>query len=128
MLASRELARATRWVSRPRKASIGWGRTGTMFAGEQAAITPDILCTSKGLTGGWLALAVTHATDAIFRAHFSSNRTRRARSPSRQRWANVAIRNDEVGSRLEQDPDRRVEDDITLVVDKVADLGSARRP
>jgi adenosylmethionine-8-amino-7-oxononanoate aminotransferase len=54
----------------------GWGRTGTLFACEQAAIAPDILCTSKGLTGGSLPLAATLATDEIFRAHYSSDRTR----------------------------------------------------
>ncbi|RWI16765.1 adenosylmethionine--8-amino-7-oxononanoate transaminase [Mesorhizobium sp.] len=54
----------------------GWGRTGTIFACEQAAISPDILCTSKGLTGGSLPLAATLATDAIFRAHYSSDRAR----------------------------------------------------
>ncbi|MBZ9765064.1 adenosylmethionine--8-amino-7-oxononanoate transaminase [Mesorhizobium sp. CA8] len=54
----------------------GWGRTGTMFACEQAAIAPDILCTSKGLTGGSLPLAATLATDAIFRAHYSQDRAR----------------------------------------------------
>ncbi|MEI9402077.1 adenosylmethionine--8-amino-7-oxononanoate transaminase [Mesorhizobium argentiipisi] len=54
----------------------GWGRTGTMFACEQAGIAPDILCTSKGLTGGSLPLAATLATDAIFRAHFSTDRTK----------------------------------------------------
>ncbi|MDX8503487.1 adenosylmethionine--8-amino-7-oxononanoate transaminase [Mesorhizobium sp. VK4C] len=54
----------------------GWGRTGTLFACEQAAIAPDILCTSKGLTGGSLPLAATLATDAIFRAHYSSDRAR----------------------------------------------------
>ncbi|RWA88242.1 MAG: adenosylmethionine--8-amino-7-oxononanoate transaminase [Mesorhizobium sp.] len=54
----------------------GWGRTGTMFACEQAAVAPDILCTSKGLTGGSLPLAATLATDAIFRAHYSSDRAR----------------------------------------------------
>ena len=37
----------------------GWGRTGTMFACEQAGISPDIACYSKGLTGGALPLAVT---------------------------------------------------------------------
>ena len=52
----------------------GWGRTGTMFACEQASISPDILCTSKGLTGGAIPLAATLATDAIFRAHFSDDR------------------------------------------------------
>ncbi|MER9763947.1 adenosylmethionine--8-amino-7-oxononanoate transaminase [Mesorhizobium sp. M0138] len=52
----------------------GWGRTGTMFACEQASISPDILCTSKGLTGGTIPLAVTLVTDAIFRAHYSEDR------------------------------------------------------
>ncbi|MDX8481870.1 adenosylmethionine--8-amino-7-oxononanoate transaminase [Mesorhizobium sp. VK24D] len=54
----------------------GWGRTGTIFACDQAAIAPDILCTSKGLTGGSLPLAATLATDAIFRAHYSKDRAR----------------------------------------------------
>ncbi|RWF83151.1 adenosylmethionine--8-amino-7-oxononanoate transaminase [Mesorhizobium sp.] len=54
----------------------GWGRTGTLFACGQAGISPDILCTSKGLTGGSVPLAATLATDAIFRAHYSTDRTR----------------------------------------------------
>ncbi|WP_095090070.1 adenosylmethionine--8-amino-7-oxononanoate transaminase [Mesorhizobium sophorae] len=54
----------------------GWGRTGTMFACEQASISPDILCTSKGLTGGAITLAATLATDAIFQAHYSTDRTK----------------------------------------------------
>ncbi|MCA0274438.1 MAG: adenosylmethionine--8-amino-7-oxononanoate transaminase [Proteobacteria bacterium] len=54
----------------------GWGRTGTMFACEQSGISPDILCTSKGLTGGSVPLAATLATDAIFRAHFSTDRSK----------------------------------------------------
>ncbi|RWQ12915.1 adenosylmethionine--8-amino-7-oxononanoate transaminase [Mesorhizobium sp.] len=52
----------------------GWGRTGTMFACEQAFISPDILCTSKGLTGGTIPLAATLATDAIFQSHYSEDR------------------------------------------------------
>lgn len=48
----------------------GWGRTGTVFACEQAAISPDILCTSKGLTGGSLPLAATLCSAQIFDAHF----------------------------------------------------------
>ncbi|MER9363251.1 adenosylmethionine--8-amino-7-oxononanoate transaminase [Mesorhizobium sp. M0500] len=52
----------------------GWGRTGTLFACEQASISPDILCTSKGLTGGVVPLAATLATDAIFQAHYSTDR------------------------------------------------------
>lgn len=54
----------------------GWGRTGTLFACEQAGIAPDILCTSKGLTGGSVPLAATLATNAIFRAHYSNDRTK----------------------------------------------------
>jgi len=52
----------------------GWGRTGTVFACEQAGVEPDILCMAKGLTGGVIPLAVTAATDPIFQAHFSKDR------------------------------------------------------
>lgn len=52
----------------------GWGRTGTLFACEQAGITPDILCLAKGLTGGALPLAATLATGEIFDAHVSTDR------------------------------------------------------
>lgn len=54
----------------------GWGRTGTLFACEQAAITPDILCVSKGITGGALPLAATLCSAEIFDAHLSSDRSR----------------------------------------------------
>lgn len=52
----------------------GWGRTGTLFACEQAGVTPDILCLAKGLTGGALPLAVTLAREKIFAAHWSHDR------------------------------------------------------
>ncbi|KRB60668.1 adenosylmethionine-8-amino-7-oxononanoate aminotransferase [Rhizobium sp. Root708] len=52
----------------------GWGRTGTRFACEQADISPDILCTSKGLTGGSLPLAATLCSSDVFAAHFSTDR------------------------------------------------------
>lgn len=52
----------------------GWGRTGTIFACEQAGVEPDILCIAKGLTGGVIPLAVTAASDAIYQAHFSEDR------------------------------------------------------
>lgn len=54
----------------------GWGRTGTLFACEQAGVTPDIGCYSKGLTGGSLPLAVTLCSADIFDAHYSTDRTR----------------------------------------------------
>ena len=54
----------------------GWGRTGTLFACEQAGVTPDIGCYSKGLTGGSLPLAVTLCRADIFEAHYSTDRTR----------------------------------------------------
>lgn len=54
----------------------GWGRTGTLLACEQAGVVPDILCLSKGLTGGSLPLAVTMASPTIFDAHYSTDRAR----------------------------------------------------
>ncbi|WP_298675101.1 adenosylmethionine--8-amino-7-oxononanoate transaminase [uncultured Sphingomonas sp.] len=54
----------------------GWGRTGTLLACEQADVVPDILCLSKGLTGGAIPLAVTMAREAIFDAHYSDDRAK----------------------------------------------------
>jgi adenosylmethionine---8-amino-7-oxononanoate aminotransferase len=48
----------------------GFGRTGRLFACEYAGITPDLMCLSKGLTGGTLPLAVTLATEAIYQAFY----------------------------------------------------------
>lgn len=52
----------------------GWGRTGTLFACEQAGVAPDIACYSKGLTGGAVPLAVTLCRTEIFDAHYSQDR------------------------------------------------------
>ena len=46
--------------------AVGFGRTGTMFACEQAGITPDFMCLSKGITGGYLPLSVVMTSDAIY--------------------------------------------------------------
>jgi adenosylmethionine-8-amino-7-oxononanoate aminotransferase len=54
----------------------GWGRTGTLLACEQAGVVPDILCLSKGLTGGAIPLAVTMATEPIYQAHYGTDRAR----------------------------------------------------
>lgn len=56
--------------------AVGFGRTGTFFAHEQAGIRPDLLCLSKGITGGYLPLSVVLSTDAIFNA-FWHDETRR---------------------------------------------------
>jgi len=52
----------------------GFGRTGKMFACEHRAVEPDLICLSKALTGGYLPLGVTAATEAIFEAFLSSDR------------------------------------------------------
>ncbi len=48
--------------------ATGFGRTGTMFAIDQTTMRPDILCVAKGLTGGYLPLAATLTTEAVFEA------------------------------------------------------------
>lgn len=56
--------------------AVGFGRTGTMFACEQAAIRPDLMCLSKGITGGYLPLSVVLATDDIYRAFYADDTAR----------------------------------------------------
>jgi len=48
--------------------AVGFGRTGSLFACSQEDVMPDLLCLAKGLTGGYLPLAATLATDAIYEA------------------------------------------------------------
>jgi adenosylmethionine-8-amino-7-oxononanoate aminotransferase len=50
--------------------AVGFGRTGTLFACEQADIRPDFMCLSKGLTGGFLPLSTVLTTEAVYEAFY----------------------------------------------------------
>jgi len=54
----------------------GFGRTGRMFACEHASVSPDLICLSKALTGGYLPLAVTATTESIYEAFLDDDRSK----------------------------------------------------
>jgi adenosylmethionine-8-amino-7-oxononanoate aminotransferase len=64
----RELTKKYRVLLIADEVATGFGRTGRMFACEHEAISPDILCVAKGITGGYLPLAATLTTEEIFNA------------------------------------------------------------
>jgi adenosylmethionine-8-amino-7-oxononanoate aminotransferase len=57
--------------------ATGFGRTGTMFAVEQEGVAPDLMTVAKGITGGYLPLAATLATEAVFASFLGSYESRR---------------------------------------------------
>jgi adenosylmethionine-8-amino-7-oxononanoate aminotransferase len=65
---ARDLCRQHQVLFIADEVAVGFGRTGTLFACEQEGVEPDFLCLGKGITGGYLPLAATLATDEVFQA------------------------------------------------------------
>lgn len=72
MAALRELTRRHGTLLICDEVATGFGRTGRMFAVEHDAVVPDLLCLGKGITGGYLPLAATLTTEAIFKTFLDS--------------------------------------------------------
>jgi len=68
LAALREVTRRHEVLLITDEVATGFGRTGRMFACEHEGVSPDILCLAKGVTGGYLPLAATLATDEIYAA------------------------------------------------------------
>jgi len=89
--------------------ATGFGRTGTMFACEQADVVPDIICIGKALTGGAIGMAATAANEKVFSAFLSDDQTASfmhgptyMANPLAAAAANASLDLFEDGERLEQ--------------------------
>lgn len=69
--------------------AVGFGRTGKMFANEHAGVAPDLMCLSKGITGGYMPLSVTLATEEIYQAFYDDYQTLKAFLHSHSYTGNV---------------------------------------
>ena len=107
----------------------GWGRTGRMWACDHAGVAPDILCTSKGLTGGAIPLAATLATEAIFAAHYSQDRGRTFFHSSSYTANPIACAAGLANARIWQDEDMqaRLDQVAAMQADRLAALARAPR-
>ncbi|MCA0429400.1 MAG: adenosylmethionine--8-amino-7-oxononanoate transaminase [Bacteroidetes bacterium] len=71
-----ELCKANHVITIADEVMTGFGRTGTYFASNQLTQQPDIICLSKGLTGGYMPLGVTSCTENIYNAYLSEDKTK----------------------------------------------------
>ena len=69
--------------------AVGFGRTGKMFANEHAGVGPDLLCLSKGISGGYLPLSVVLSTEEIYQAFYDDYPTMKAFLHSHSYTGNV---------------------------------------
>ena len=69
--------------------AVGFGRTGKMFANEHADVGPDLLCLSKGISGGYLPLSVVLSTEEIYQAFYDDYPTMKAFLHSHSYTGNV---------------------------------------
>tara|TARA_Y100001934_G_scaffold265823_1_gene344486 strand:+ start:1273 stop:2568 length:1296 start_codon:yes stop_codon:yes gene_type:complete len=109
--------------------ATGFGRTGSMFACDQADITPDIMCLGKALTGGTIGMAATAANAKVFSAFLSDEENKAfmhgptyMANPLAVTAANASLDLFEDNQRLEQV--KTIEDDLLVDLEPCRDIPS----